>query len=77
MKPSVLSLLCTMSGQMMCRELFHRTDLVTSAGERLVTESAVLVADGKDQAAALTVNFYCFAPLCIKQSRHHSLPVAV
>lgn len=37
-----------------------------------MTESAVLVADRKDQAAALTVNFYCFSP-----SWHHSLPVAV
>lgn len=42
-----------------------------------MTESAVLVAHRKDQAAALTVNFYCFSPLCIKQSRHHSRLVAV
>lgn len=42
-----------------------------------MTESAVLVSDRKDQAAALTVNFYCFSPLCIKQSRLRSLPVAV
>lgn len=43
----------------------------------MLSKGVVLVGDRKDQAAALTVNFYCFSPLCIKQSRHHSLPVAV
>lgn len=43
----------------------------------MLSEGAFLVNDRKDQAAALTVNFYCLSPLCIKQSRHRSLPVAV
>lgn len=46
--------------------LFHCIGSVTSVwGDSLMTDGAVLVADRKDQAAALTVNFYCFSPLCI------------